>query len=152
MLLSDKYPFLTDYFTRALEAENHAIPQSILFYGSDFNAVDVLHTINLIRYNETNYTSLLSCISAASCPDNYTLSVTFSRAVPNPEAILSFPVVQNSVTTENLADYIPIGTGPYKYYEKSTSNKIRLTVNEMWRENIPSIAEIDLNILGREQP
>ncbi len=38
MLLSDKYPFLTDYFTRALEAENHAIPQSILFYGSDFNA------------------------------------------------------------------------------------------------------------------
>ena len=38
MLLSDKYPFLTDYFARALEAENHAIPQSILFYGSDFNA------------------------------------------------------------------------------------------------------------------
>ena len=128
------------------------IKQNIKWHdGSDFNAVDVLHTINLIRYNETNYTSLLSCISAASCPDNYTLSVTFSRAVPNPEAILSFPVVQNSVTTENLADYIPIGTGPYKYYEKSTSNKIRLTVNEMWRENIPSIAEIDLNILKNKE-
>lgn len=38
MLLSDKYPFLTNYFTQALSAENRALPQSILFYGSDFDA------------------------------------------------------------------------------------------------------------------
>ena len=38
MLLSDKYPFLTDYFTKALAQTNHALPQSILFYGSDLNA------------------------------------------------------------------------------------------------------------------
>ena len=36
MLLSDKYPFLTNYFTQALTATNRALPQSILFYGSDF--------------------------------------------------------------------------------------------------------------------
>ncbi len=128
------------------------VKQNIKWHdGSDFSAVDVLHTINLIRYNETNYTSQLNCISAASCPDNYTLSVTFSRAVPNPEAVLSFPVVQNSVTADDLADYIPIGTGPYKYYEKLTSNKIRLTVNEQWRENKPSIGEINLNILKNKE-
>ena len=38
MLLSDKYPFLTDYFTNALSQENRAFPQSILFYGSDLAA------------------------------------------------------------------------------------------------------------------
>ena len=38
MLLSDKYPFLTDYFTKALTAENRALPQSILFYGNDFKS------------------------------------------------------------------------------------------------------------------
>ena len=38
MLLSDKYPFLTNYFTQALSANNRALPQSILFYGSDFDA------------------------------------------------------------------------------------------------------------------
>ena len=38
MLLSDKYPFLTDYFTKALTQTNRALPQSILFYGSDLNA------------------------------------------------------------------------------------------------------------------
>ena len=38
MLLSDKYPFLTNYFTEALSANNRPIPQSILFYGNDLDA------------------------------------------------------------------------------------------------------------------
>lgn len=38
MLLSDKYPFLTNYFTQALTSESHPIPQSILFYGNDFES------------------------------------------------------------------------------------------------------------------
>ena len=38
MLLSDKYPFLTNYFTQALTTSNRALPQSILFYGNDFEA------------------------------------------------------------------------------------------------------------------
>ena len=44
MLLSDKYPFLTNYFTQALSANNRALPQSILFYGSDFEAQYTLAT------------------------------------------------------------------------------------------------------------
>jgi len=42
--LSDKYPFLTNYFTEALSASNRALPQSILFYGNDLNAQYVLAT------------------------------------------------------------------------------------------------------------
>ena len=38
MHLSDKYPFLTDYFTKMVNSENHAFPQSILLYGNDFDA------------------------------------------------------------------------------------------------------------------
>ena len=38
MHLSDKYPFLTDYFTKALTQTERALPQSILFYGNDFEA------------------------------------------------------------------------------------------------------------------
>lgn len=38
MLLSDKYPFLTNYFTKAIEEKNRALPQSILFYGNDFSS------------------------------------------------------------------------------------------------------------------
>ena len=38
MLLSDKYPFLTNYFTNALTLKNRPLPQSILFYGNDLEA------------------------------------------------------------------------------------------------------------------
>lgn len=44
MLLSDKYPFLTQYFTNAINEKNRALPQSILFYGSDINAQYILAT------------------------------------------------------------------------------------------------------------
>lgn len=42
MLLSDKYPFLTNYFTKALSTENHPLPQSILLYGNDLNSQYIL--------------------------------------------------------------------------------------------------------------
>ena len=42
MLLSDKYPFLTNYFTQALSIKNRALPQSLLFYGGDFASQYIL--------------------------------------------------------------------------------------------------------------
>ena len=44
MRLSDKYPFLTHYFTDALTASNRALPQSILFYGNDMDSQYILAT------------------------------------------------------------------------------------------------------------
>ena len=38
MLLSDKYPFLTNYFTQAINTKTRALPQSLLFYGNDLEA------------------------------------------------------------------------------------------------------------------
>lgn len=42
MLLSDKYPFLTNYFTQALTRSDRALPQSILFYGNDIETQYIL--------------------------------------------------------------------------------------------------------------
>ena len=44
MRLSDKYPFLTNYFTQALSDIDRALPQSLLFYGNDFEAQYKLST------------------------------------------------------------------------------------------------------------
>ncbi|MCM1003688.1 MAG: hypothetical protein NC408_05030 [Candidatus Gastranaerophilales bacterium] len=38
MLLSDRYPFLTNYFTQALNDNTRPLPQSLLFYGNDLEA------------------------------------------------------------------------------------------------------------------
>ena len=44
MLLSDKYPFLTNYFTQALTSDSRPLPQSILFYGNDLESQYILAT------------------------------------------------------------------------------------------------------------
>ncbi len=44
MRLSDKYPFLTNYFTKALSSSERAMPQTLLFYGNDINAQYALAT------------------------------------------------------------------------------------------------------------
>ena len=44
MHLSDKYPFLTNYFTKALSSSERAMPQTLLFYGNDINAQYALAT------------------------------------------------------------------------------------------------------------
>ena len=44
MLLSDKYPFLTNYFTRALTSDSRPLPQSVLFYGNDLESQYILAT------------------------------------------------------------------------------------------------------------
>lgn len=44
MRLSDKYPFLTKYFTEALSSSDRALPQSLLFYGNDFDSQYTLAT------------------------------------------------------------------------------------------------------------
>ncbi len=118
--------------------------------NTELTAYDVQHTINLIRYNESLYTSSLSAISAVSYVDKYTLVIKVSRPVPNFTALLSFPIVQNKATTE-VIDYIPIGTGPYKYDEKISSGKIQLIPNENWRGNLASIDNVHLNIVKDNQ-
>ncbi len=42
MLLSDKYPFLTNYFNKMLSSEPRKVPQSIVFWGNDFNSQSIL--------------------------------------------------------------------------------------------------------------
>ncbi|MBR3791072.1 MAG: hypothetical protein IKK18_00060 [Clostridia bacterium] len=127
------------------------IKKGILWHdNSELTASDVLHTFNLIRYNDSYYTSMLAPVSGVSYIDKYTLKLTVSRPVPNFTALLSFPIVQADATTD-VIDYIPIGTGPYKYDEKISSDKIQLIPNENWRETLATIDKVHINIVKDEQ-
>ena len=87
MLLSDKYPFLTDYFTNALSQENRAFPQSILFYGSDLAAQytlaqEIARLLNCNK-NKSDNCECLNCkwIREGSHP----AVLTYSRLDNKPE-------------------------------------------------------------------
>lgn len=118
--------------------------------GTEMTAADAEHTFNLIRYNDTPYTSQISSISGVRYIDKYTLGITTSRPVPNFKALLSFPVVQSGASADD-ADYIPVGTGPYKYSEKISSNKISLVPNGNWRGTLATIDKIYIHSVRDKQ-
>ncbi len=65
MLLSDKYQFLTNYFTEALNIKNRAFPQSLLFYGNDFDAQytlanEIARLLNC-KFNKNDDCQCLNC-------------------------------------------------------------------------------------------
>ena len=65
MLLSDKYPFLTEYFTALLNSPDKPLPQSLLFYGSDFEsqyslALEIARLLNC-RENKEDSCECLNC-------------------------------------------------------------------------------------------
>ena len=110
--------------------------------GTPLTANDVRHTINLIRYNDSRYTSMLKYITNVSVADNYTLVITLPRPVCNFSALLSFPIVKSNTSADNLSEYIPIGTGAFKYSSKSGAGKICLSANENYSGEQPYISEI----------
>ena len=80
MLLSDKYPFLTNYFTEALSDKSRALPQSILFYGNDLAsqytlATEIARLLNCGK-NKSDDCDCLNCrwINEGSHPAVMTIS------------------------------------------------------------------------------
>lgn len=142
-VLAESYEKSNDSLTYTIR-----IKDNILWHdGSALTSSDVLHTINLIRFNDSVYTSSLSCISGVSVSDRLTVSIKLNRPVPNFCALLSFPIIQNNSSTEPGANYTPIGTGPFKYIEKTSSDKIKLSANEYYNGAKPGVSEIYLNTL-----
>lgn len=65
MLLSDKYPFLTEFFQTAIESENHPPAHSILFYGNDLQsqytlALEIARLLNCTG-DKTDNCQCLNC-------------------------------------------------------------------------------------------
>lgn len=114
--------------------------------NTELTAYDVQHTINLINDNDSYYKSLITPINDVIYLDKYTLVLRLLRPVPNFTALLSFPIVQQKATPD-VVNYMPIGTGPYKYDKKVSSDKIQLIPNENWRGTLATINKVHLNVV-----
>lgn len=87
MLLSDKYPFLTEYFTTALSASNHPLPQTILFYGNDLDAQykisqEIARLLNC-KENKSDNCECMNCRWIRE--NNHPAVMTISRLDNKPE-------------------------------------------------------------------
>lgn len=94
-------------------------PNVIWHDGTEFTAADVVYTVNTIKAMGGRYKSNVKNISSVSEIDSHTVSVSFDRPVPEPAALMTFPIIKNA-SAKN--DFKPIGTGPFFLdYDKLTA-------------------------------
>ena len=119
--------------------------------GTPFSAWDVVHTINLIMNNDTQFTDSFDCVLSVEGIEQNTFRINLKRPVPDILSLLTFPIVKNGVGVVENENYIPVGTGPYSYSGKETTDEISLLISQNWRGEKPSVKKVNLKVLEDEK-
>lgn len=151
--------------------------ENILWHdGEKFTAEDVVFTINTLKYanNDTTYKKMIfnalgnfniqdiNKIMDIKVIDEHNLNIIFDRGYSNNLEILTFPIIPkhifvssnkssgylNALENEN---YIPVGTGPYKFINYDKFKSITLKANESFRDGKPSIETVVGKVLEDEE-
>lgn len=122
--------------------------KSIIFYlrknvtwhdGEPFTAQDVLFTFEFIRLKaRPEIQQRFNFIKEKKVIDDFTISFTFDRAIPDVLDLLVAWIIPEHRFTDELLDKqdtigalknFPIGTGPYNFVKQTIDNNISLRVN-----------------------
>ncbi len=122
--------------------------------GEKLNADDVVFTVGIMKQAgaDSLYGKLvrngastgdLSIISARALSE-YKVEISFKEATGNMLDMLTFPIIPEVKGSDALVmeNYIPIGTGPYKFVEHVKFKEVHLESNEHYREGEPQISYI----------
>lgn len=130
-------PALAENYSVSLDGRTVSInlKQGIKWHdGNDFNAYDVAYTIKNIRNGNTTYTELMENVADHRITDTYSLEIKLKKSVPNFAALLTFPIVQYQTPIIISSTYTPIGTGPFKFDGKLSTDKMQLSAYEEYRD------------------
>lgn len=142
--------------------------------GADFNANDVAFTINTLKYAKDNssYSNFfqgsqailgqddISIITDVKVIDSYNIDINFSDVSSNNLELLTFPIIPQHIFMDSknsfakaleIDNYLPIGTGPYKYVKYEKFKNISLISFDEYREGKAYITNIDGKVLEDEE-
>ncbi len=143
--------------------------------GEKLTSQDVLYTINVLNSSDANspYNQMMSSTGVMTTSgnnkiingtiiDDYNIEINFNENYSNSLEILTFPIIPSHVFTNSgtnlnydsalqLENYVPIGTGPYKYVSYEKHKSINLEANKNYRNGEPSIAIVMGKVLDNEE-
>lgn len=144
--------------------------------GYPFTSEDVRFTIDVIKYagRESTYGNILESYLGTNNPINFSsvistkiiddrnIEISFDRAYLNNLEVLTFPIIPKHIFEEDasrnsiinalaIEDYIPVGTGPYKFNNYEKDKSVNLTRNGDYWNGSPYIGEIIGRVLDDEE-
>lgn len=144
--------------------------------GNPLTTDDVAFTIDVIKYanRDSIYGNVweenlgvdgidFNGVIETNVIDDKIIEIVFDNVYSNNLEVLTFPIIPRHIFQENssnrntimnalmIEDYIPIGTGPYKFESYEKQRYINLIKNEDYWDGIPYIDEITGKILEDEE-
>ncbi len=113
--------------------------------GSSLTAYDVSYTVNCIVKGMTNYS--LDYVTSCSVIDNLSVKISFDHSLPNPTALLTFPILKNRTSMEANPSYIPIGTGPFSYAGKVGIDRYMLLASDYYHNQKSAIGGVYIEVV-----
>lgn len=145
-ILAKNYTVSSDGYTVSFDVA------PVKFHDSTtLSAKDVIYTVNMIKDNDTIYSDNAKYIKNIFSDDNARVYIKLTKPVVNFAGMLNFPIVKHGTPEEIDPNYIPVGTGPCKYYGKKTANQITFTANEEWHEGETGFKRVVVNVLKDSQ-
>ncbi len=114
--------------------------------GTVFTADDVVYTLSKMCTSEGLYRKTADKIRSFTATEKMQVVINFENPEPNPELLLNFPVISKKTAYIKNADFVPMGTGSYKFASKS-STEIILEPNSVWHGGEVSQKQIVVKIL-----
>lgn len=119
-ILAESYSVSPDGRTVNINLRNN-----ILWHdGANFTAYDAAYTIKQIRSGITDYTDALKNMADYKATGDYSLQIVLKYAVPDFVSLLTFPIVQYQTDMRINANYIPIGTGAFRYETQLSTGRL----------------------------
>lgn len=115
--------------------------------GSKLLPEDVIYTVNMIKNNDTLYKDCVKYIKSIYSDEGGKVYIQLSRPIVNFIGLLSFPIVKKDTPQTVDANYMPNGTGAYKYYGKQNAGKVIFSANTDWHGGEAGLKNIAVNIL-----
>jgi len=122
--------------------------------GVPFTSHDVMFTYKTMvsPKTPTAYAESYLQVKSASTPDDYTFVVTYEK--PFAKALISWGLnilpkhlLDGKDITKSPLGRHPIGTGPYKFVEWKTGEKLVFTANDDYFEGKPGIGKVIIRII-----
>lgn len=114
--------------------------------GTNFTASDVVFTLSKLRTAGGLYSKISEKISSYTAAEKNKVIIEFAEPCADPAYLLTFPIMPESAPYSQDQNFVPMGTGSYKFSSKS-GTEIVLEPNSLWYGGTPSEKWISVKIL-----
>ncbi|MBR3932870.1 MAG: ABC transporter substrate-binding protein [Clostridia bacterium] len=153
-------PVLAESYTVSGNNTTYTIKlkENVKFHnGKSFVARDVIATLDYLKEHQTRWSDVVKYIENYSERGNYTVVIKLNTPKSDFAANFDFPILPNGLPEEDFENpnqnFVPVGTGMYKYDTTVAYKKIVLKSYEGWMGGTDKayIDEVDVEIMSDEE-